>query len=243
MTVKLTFHLQDTEYDCVLHIRDKKGTRAFRMTDNATLGTAVVNCLTVEVTGDTCEVVALPKSIEKMKEEIRDFKGESFVETLVAKAVGKMVYAVYRDAILHTALTYRIPLRERLGAEVGGSDAVHLHLTERLYCPTPDWMTDFLELYPLTYVYFELSEGEEPFAVAEARALNNLEALRFARKITLLQCAGWGLLLYPFLFSRIKKLTKPRVILRKLKKLYRLPPEKRSERFMEDGDPAVLGKL
>ena len=129
--MKLTFHLDDTEYDCVLHIRDAKGTRAYRMTANATVGTTVVDCLTVSVTGDACEVVALPKSIEKMKDEIRDYTGDTFVETLLMKAVGRMAYAVYRDAILHTAVTYRIPLRERIGTETAGSDAVHLHRAGR----------------------------------------------------------------------------------------------------------------
>lgn len=241
--MKLTFHLHETEYDCVLHIRDATGTRAFRMTANATLGTTVVNRLTVEVTGDTCEVVALPKSIEKMREEIRDLQGETFVETLVAKAVGKMAYAVYRDALLHTALTYRVPLQERIGTEVGGTDAVHLHLTERLCCPTPEWMTELLELYPLSYIFFELNEGEEPFTPVGVRALNNLEALRFARKIILLQCSGSSLLLYPFLSSRVKRLTKPRVILRKLKKLYKLPPEERSKMFTEDLEATAFDRL
>ena len=241
--MKLTFHLDDTEYDCVLHIRDAKGTRAYRMTANATVGTTVVDCLTVSVTGDACEVVALPKSIEKMKDEIRDYKGDTFVETLLMKAVGRMAYAVYRDAILHTAVTYRIPLRERIGTETAGSDSVHLHLTERLYCPTPEWMTDFLELYPLSYVFFELSEGDTPFPPVAVRDLNGLEALRFARKFTLLQCSGGGLILYPFLMSRIKRLARHRVMLRKLKKLYRLSPEEREGKFMTDEDAPVIGKL
>ncbi len=241
--MKLTFHLLDTEYDCVLHIRDAGGTRAYRMTANATVGTAVVDCITVHVTGDTCEVVALPKSIEKMKDEIRDYKGDTFVETLLMKAVGKMAYAVYRDAMLHTAVTYRVPLRERIGTETGGGDAIHLHLTERFYCPTPEWMTDFLELYPLNYVFFELSEGDTPFPPVAARDLNGLEALRFARKFTLMQCSGGGLILYPFLMSRIKRLARHRVILRKLKKLYKLSPEERNRKFFDVEETPIIGKL
>lgn len=248
--MKLIFHLNETMFDCVLHIRDASGTRAYRMTANAVVsnelaGGTVADCISVNVTGDFCEVTALPKCIDQIKEEMRQFKGDTFFETLGMKLLGKLADAVYRNLFLHVAVTYRIPLRERLGRDVCGSDAVHLHLTERFYGSTAEWASEIFDLYPVTYTYFELGEGDVPLHPVEARGLNTAAAVRFARKIILTQCAGWGLILYPFFMSRTKRLTRDRVLRRKLKKLYRLPPEKRAKKLETDTseEEPVIGRL
>ena len=246
--MKLTFHLNDTAlYDCTLHIRDARGARAYHLNTLTAVGTPLVNTLTVEVAGDSVEIVALPKTNNRLSEEAKSITGDTMLETVTLRALGKAACVFSKAGFLQTAITYRLPLRERIGTDVGGSDAIHLHLTERFFCPTPEWMTEVLDLYPLTYVFFELSErlserlseGDTVHTPAALRDLNRIELLRLTRKLVLLQCAGDSLLLHPLLMSRIKRLSKGRVVLRKLKKLYRLPPEKRAELFDDWNQPLV----
>jgi hypothetical protein len=240
--MKITFHLQDTAlYNCTLHIRDARGARAYHMNTLTATGTPAVPTLTVEVTGDSVEIVTLPRLSPSIEEGARQAQGDTVLGTIALKALGKAACSFFKAGFLQTAITYRLPLRERIGTDVGGSDAVHLHLTERFFCPTPEWMTEVLDLYPLTYAFFELSErlseGDSPFLPASLRDLNRLELLRLTRKLILLQCAAETILLYPFLMSRIKRLSKSRVVLRKLKKLYRLPPEEREKIFDDWNNP------
>ncbi len=239
--MKLTFHLNDTAlYNCTLHVRDARGARAYQMNTLTTVGTPAVTTITVEVTGDSVEIVTLPKLSPSLAEEAKSLKGDTMLETITLKAMGKLACAFSKAGFLQNAITYRLPLRERIGTDVGGSDAIHLHLTERFFCPTPEWMTEVLDLYPLTYVFFELSEGDTPFPPAALRDLNRLELIRLTRKLVLAQCAGGALLLHPVLMSRIKRLSKSRVVLRKLKKLYRLLPEER-EKVFADWDESMTG--
>jgi hypothetical protein len=248
--MKITFHLQDTAlYNCTLHIRDARGARAYHMNTLTATGTPAVPTLTVEVTGDSVEIVTLPRLSPSLAEEAKSLKGDTMLETIALRALGKAACAFSKAGFLQNAITYRLPLRERIGTDVGGSDAIHLHLTERFFCPTPEWMTEVLDLYPLTYVFFELSERlseglserlseeDNPYTPATLRDLNRLELLRLTRKLILLQCAGETILLYPFLMSRIKRLSKSRVVLRRLKKLYRLPPEERAKLFDDWNNP------
>ena len=239
--MKLTFHLNNTNlYNCTLHVRDARGARAYQMNTLTAVGTPSVDTITVEVTGEVVEIVTLPKLPAALMEEVKQAKGDTLLETVALRAMGKVACAFAKAGFLQNAVTYRLPLRERIGQDVGGSDAIHLHLTERFYCSTPEWMSELLELYPLTYVFFELSEGDSPFPPAALRDLNRLELIRLTRKLVLAQCAGGALLLHPVLMSRIKRLSKSRVVLRKLKKLYRLPPEER-EKVFADWDESTTG--
>lgn len=244
--MKLTFHLNNTNlYNCTLHVRDARGARAYHMNTLTAVGTPSVDTITVEVTGEVVEIVTLPKLPAALMEEVKQAKGDTLPETIALRALGKVACAVSKAGFLQNAVTYRLPLRERIGQDVGGSDAIHLHLTERFYCSTPEWMSELLELYPLTYVFFELSErlseGDSPFPPAALRDLNRPELIRLTRKLVLAQCAGGALLLHPVLMSRIKRLSQNRVVLRKLKKLYRLPPEKR-ERIFADWETSLSGE-
>ena len=243
--MKLTFHLNNTNlYNCTLHVRDARGARAYHMNTLTAVGTPSVDTITVEVTGEVVEIVTLPKLPAALVEEVKQAKGDTLPETIALRALGKVACAVSKAGFLQSAVTYRLPLRERIGQDVGGSDAIHLHLAERFYCSTPEWMSELLDLYPLTYVFFELSErlseGDSPFPPAALRDLNRLELIRLTRKLVLAQCAGGALLLHPVLMSRIKRLSKNRVVLRKLKKLYRLPPEER-EKVFADWDESTTG--
>jgi hypothetical protein len=241
--MKITFHLQDTAlYNCTLHIRDARGARAYHMNTLTATGTPAVPTLTVEVTGDSVEIVTLPRLSPSIEEGARQVQGDTVLGTIALKALGKAACSFFKAGFLQTAITYRLPLRERIGRDVGGSDAIHLHLTERFYCSTPEWMSELLDLYPLTYVFFELSEGDTPFPPAALRDLNRLELIRLTRKLVLAQCAGGALLLHPVLMSRIKRLSKSRVVLRKLKKLYRLPPEERAKLFDGWNEPLPGGE-
>ena len=241
--MKLTFHLEpEAIYDCTLHIRDAKGTRAYHMTPHATAGTVVMDTVTVSAEGDFVEVAVFPKICEALGEELRRFRGDNLLETVAVKAVGKAVAAFYRAVFLHVAVTYRIPLGERLGAEAGVDDAIHLRLTERGYCPTPEWMIDWLDIHPLSYVFHELGEGDRVYTPVDARDINGREVIRHARRMIFAGCAAGGILLYPFIMSHAKRLTRSRVILRKLKKLYSLPPEERERQFGEQ-EGAVIEKI
>ena len=59
--MKLTLHLNTTLYDCILRLRGEGGFAAdYRMTATAPLGSALMDCVTVEVPVDTCEVTVSP---------------------------------------------------------------------------------------------------------------------------------------------------------------------------------------
>ena len=235
MTVKLTFHLDATFFDCILRIRCENGfNEAYRMTATVPLGSALMDCVTVEVPVDTCEVTVSPQYSEELREEVKGFQGGGgFWANLAAKTLGKIADTGLRSFTLHTALTYKLDLKKRLGQDVAGDGALHLTLTERNFAITSEWVMELLELYPVCYTFFELSEGENAIIPAHALGVNCKDFLRFTRKFTLLQCAGWGMLLYPIPMLRLRHLIRPRYILRRLKKLYRLPPEKRAEKLTE----------
>lgn len=235
MTVKLTFHLDATFFDCILRIRCENGfNEAYRMTATVPLGSALMDCVTVEVPVDTCEVTVSPQYSEELREEVKGFQGGGgFWANLAAKTLGKIADTGLRSFTLHTALTYKLDLKTRLGQDVAGDGALHLTLTERNFAITSEWVMELLELYPVCYTFFELSEGENAIIPAHALGVNRKDFLRFTRKFTLLQCAGWGMLLYPIPMLRLRHLIRPRYILRRLKKLYRLPPEKRAEKLTE----------
>lgn len=249
--MKITFHLDATFYDCVLRVRSEGGfNAAYRMTATAPLGGTLIDTVTVDIPANACEVIVYPQFCEQMKEEVNGFRGDGFWGTLAVKAIGKFADSTLRNGTLHTALTYKLDLRERLGQELM-NDAVHLTLTERSYTVTAEWVSELLELYPVCYTFFELSEGEAAVSPAHALGVNRKKFLKFARKIILLQCTGWdvgalGLTLYPFLTGRVKRLSRGRPVLRRLKKLYRLPFEKRAEMFDEeaaDEGEGVFGQL
>ena len=230
----LTFHLDATFFDCILRIRCENGFNvAYRMTATAPLGSNLIDTVTVEVPAPACEVVVYPQFCEQLREEVKSFRGDGFWDTLAVKALGKAADSALRNGTLHTSLTYRLDLRERLGNDLMGDGTIHLTLTERNFAITSEWVMELLELYPVCYTFFELSEGENAVTPAHALGVNRKDFLRFTRKFTLLQCAGWGMLLYPIPMLRLRHLIRPRYILRRLKKLYRLPPEKRAEKLTE----------
>lgn len=249
----LTFHLDATYYDCVLRVRSGNGfNAAYRMTAAAPLGSPRIDTVTVDVPESACEVAVYPQYCEQLREEVKDFQGKGFWETLAVKTLGKFADSALRGGTLQTALTYRLDLRERLGRDALNDGAVHLTLTERSYNVTAEWASELLELYPVLYTFFELSEGEEPISPVRALGVNRKKFLGFARKFTLLQCTCCGFLLppliflYPFLMLRLRRLTCGRPILRRLKRLYRLPPEKRAEKLTEEPTPEngdVFGKM
>ena len=239
--MKLTFHLNATLYDCILRIRCENGFNvAYRMTTTAPLGSNLIDTVTVEVPAPACEVIVYPQFCEQWREEVKSFRGDGFWDTLAVKALGKAADSALRNGTLHTSLTYRLDLRERLGNDLMGDGTIHLTLTERNFAITSEWIMELLELYPVCYTFFELSEGENAIIPAHALGVNRKDFLRFTRKLTLLQCAGWGMLLYPISMLRLRHLVRPRPVLRRLKKLYRLPPEKRAEKF--DEKPNVSGE-
>ncbi len=250
--MKLTFHLDATFFDCILRVRCESGFNvAYRMTATAPLGGALMDTVTVDVPVPICEVIVHPQYCEQLRDEIKGFRGDGFWDTLAVKAIGKVADSAVRSGILQTALTYQLDLRERLGNDRPNDGSLHLTLTERSYTVTAEWVSELFELYPVCYIFFELSEGEHASIPAHAFGVNRKHFLRFARKIILLQCAGWGvgvlgLIVYPFLMGRVKRLSRPRPVLRRLKKLYRLPPEKRAEMFDEETSPDaedVYGRL
>ena len=239
--MKLTFHLpEDSFYDCTIHIRDAKGARAYPMKAKAALGSAVVDTISVQAEGDSVEIVTLPKLSEALQEELNELEGDTLLKKLAVKTVKKAVSALYRSSVLHVAVTYRLTLKERIGTDPGGSGSIHLRLTERPYPPTSEWMSELFGFHPVCYAFFELSEGDSPLKPAAVRDLNGLEVIRAARKFVLMSCTGSivGLLAYPFLMGQLKRQTRSRVILRKLKKLYRMSPEARAKVFEEFGGEA-----
>ena len=248
----LTFHLDATFFDCILRIRGEGGfDLSFRMTAAAPAGATLTDTVTVDIPESTCEITVRPQFCEQLREEVKEYRGDGFWDTLAVKALGKAADSALRNGTLHTALTYRLDLRERLGDDLMGDGTLHLTLTERTYTLTAEWVSELLELYPVCYTFFELSEGENAAIPVHALGVNRKHFLRFARKIILLQCAGWdvgvlGLALYPFLMGRVKRLSRPRPVLRRLKKLYRLSPEKRAEKLTELSEVRgedVYGKL
>lgn len=250
--MKLTFHLDATFFDCVLRIRCENGfNEAYRMTATAPLGGHVVDTVTVEIPAPACEVIVYPQFCERLKEEVKSFRGDGFWDTLAVKALGKAADSALRNGTLHTALTYKLDLKERLGHDLMGDGTLHLTLTERSYAITAEWVSELLELYPVCYTFFELSEGENAMIPARATGVNRKRMRRFARRLILLQCMGWGvgilgLLGYPFMMGRVKHLTRDRPVLRRLRKLYRMHPAERAHAFESDSVNEfgeVYGKL
>lgn len=243
--MKRTFRLpQSSLYDCTLHIRDSKGARAYVMTANPPLGMTAVDQITVSVEGDAVEIVALPKLNEALLREMDELHGESFWQTLAVKAIRKAVNSVIRATVLYTAVTYRLPLRERIGRDGPSDGSIHLQLIDRLFQINPEWMQDVLGTHPVLCAFFELSENDRPLQPATVRDLNGLEVIRAARKFVLAESTGGGILttvvVYPFLMGQLKRQVRPRLILRKLKRLYRLSPEDRAEHFLDFEDDEGL---
>lgn len=250
--MKLTFHLNATLYSCILRLRGEGGFAAdYRMTAIAPLGSTLIDCVTVEVPGDTCEVTVCPQYSEELRKEVKGLRGEGFWANLAAKTLGKIADTGLRSFSLHTALTYRLDLKKRLGHAVSDDSALHLTLTERNYTPTSKTSSEIFELLPVYYTFFELAEGETAIFPVRAEGVNRKRMWRLARKLILLQCMGWsvgilGLLGYPFMMGRVKHLTRGRPVLRRLKELYRMPPAKRAYAFESDSVDEfdeVYGKL
>lgn len=251
--MKLTFHLNTTLYDCILRLRGEGGFAAdYRMTATAPLGSALMDCVTVEVPVDTCEVTVCPQYSEELREEVKGFQGGGgFWANLAAKTLGKIADTGLRSFTLHTALTYRLDLKNRLGQDVAGDGTLHLTLTERNYTPTSKTSSEIFELLPVYYTFFELAEGETALSPVRAEGVNRTRFRRLARKLILLQCMGWfvgilGLLGYPFMMGRVKHLTRDRLVLRCLRKLYRMHPAERAYAFESDSVDEfgeVYGKL
>ena len=251
--MKLTLHLSDTLYDCILRLRGEGGFAAdYRMTATVPLGSALMDCVTVEVPVDTCEVTVCPQYSEELREEVKGFQGDGgFWANLTAKALGKIADTGLQSFTLHTALTYRLDLKKRLGQDVSDDGTLHLTLTERNYTTTSKTSSEIFELLPVYYTFFELAEGETALSPVRAEGVNRTRFRRLARKLILLQCMGWdvgilGLLGYPFMMGRVKHLTRDRLVLRCLRKLYRMHPAERAHAFESDSVDEfgeVYGKL
>ncbi len=251
--MKLTFHLEATLYDCILRVGGEGGFHAdYRMTATAPLGSALMDTVTVEVPGHTCEVTVSPQYPEELREEVKGFRVDGgFWAKLTAKALGRLADTGLRSFTLHTALTYRINLRDRLGSDLMDDGALHLTLTERNYTTTSKTSSEIFELLPVYYTFFELAEGETAISPVRAEGVNRKRMRRLVRKLVLLQCVSecvgaLGLIAYPFFMGRVKHLTRDRPVLRRLRKLYRMHPAERACAFESDsldeyGD--VYGRL
>lgn len=222
--MKITVVLKESIYDCKIKITDSCGERDYYISaiceDGLNSSSIVVDVFDNEFS------ISLIPIMPDFNPMLNEFEPNNWKEKLATKATSVLLNSVEKN-ILRVGCNYNI---------VNLQDGDRLDITLQMYVYRTFDRFDILELIPMIYAFFEVTNFNDRFKLTDAYETNRKDVLKFAKTMNLIGIVGDGLfttlIMYPIQVSRIKRLTKNKKILKTLTKFNKLSDKDR-QRFLE----------
>jgi len=222
--MKISLVLKESLYDCNIKITDSHGERYYYISALYEEGMPS-SSVTAEVFDNDFSLSLIPIMTDT-NAIFNEFEGDGWVDKLAKKA-SKLLLNSIDKIFLRVGCTYTVE---------GLQDGDRLNITLQSYIFGTYDRLNILELVPLCYMFFEVSNFNEYCKLADAYETNRKDVLKFAKTYAFADVLGNGLLLtfftYPIQVTRIKHLTRNRKIRKTLTKFNNLSDAQR-QRFLE----------
>lgn len=222
--MKIHFVLSGSIYDCCLEITDPQRTQKHRIhvTEDAAYHT-----LNVDVAEGDLYVTVTPVPAD-MNSALEGIAEATWKDKLIKKSVG-VLYTAVENTLLQVGCQYWL-------RNVQHDDV--FELKQEGYIPDTLDHLGLLELFPVSYSFFDLTRRGSRFELLDAFGTNRRQILRAARLTTLLEAGLLLIITYPFQMYRVRHLTKNRRIFKSLHKFNAMTPEQR-EKFLKKQEKFV----
>ena len=204
--MKITLSLKESIYDCQVEITDSHGSRYYFISAS---GEDEGNCqnIVAEIFDNDFDLELIPL-MPNTNPMLDALEPNNWKEKLAKKAINKILSAVQK-AVLRVGCTYRVE-------NVQDGDRLDINLQTYTFGMSDRF--DLLDLLPMMYMFFEVSNFNTRFELKDAYETNRDEVLRFTKKLALGEIFGGGLFTYPIEIIRMKRLTNSKKISKVLTK-------------------------
>ncbi len=221
--MKISFVLKDSIYDCKIKIIDSCGERYYYI--SALCEQGVSSSITIDVFDNEFSLSLIP-IIADVKSILNEVEEYSWKDKFAKKATGFLMNSMNKT-FLRVGCTYHI-------TDLQENDCLDITLQNYTFGSFNRF--DILELFPVSYMFFEVSKFNEYYKLTEAYETNRKDILRFAKTFAFTDALGDGFFLmlftYPIQVSRVKYLTKNKKISKTLTNFNNLSVAER-QRFLE----------
>lgn len=225
--MKVVFTLKDSMYHCRLQITDSHGSR-YHLISVADGSENADQSATVEIYDSECDL-SLSPLFPDINAGLNEFQGTSWKEKFAIKAA-KVLFSAFEKMILRVGCTYHIQ---------GLQDGSQLDITLQCYAFGTFDKLGLLELIPMMYTFFEVSQSDRRFRLTDAYEINRKEVIKAAKSLSLADILGNGifalLFSYPIQMGRVKWLSSGRKIRKTLFKFNGMSDSDR-QKFLEKQD-------
>lgn len=220
----IILYLKESVYDCKIIITDSHGERYYNI--SAVYGEErQPSSIVAEVYDNEFSLCLIPM-MAYTKSDIDEWEPTGLKDKLAKKA-SKFLLSAMDKMILRVGCTYHI---------VGLEDGDRLDITLQSYAFGTFDRFDILELLPMCYTFFEVSNFNDYYKLTDAYETNRKDVLKFAKTLSLADMLGNELLFtiftYPIQVLRIKHLTKNKKIFKVLTRFNNLDFTEK-QRFIE----------
>lgn len=174
------------------------------------------NLREIDILGDSLEITVKPTKLDLgiSKEEIT-----GTAEKVFLKFTEKFA-SVANDMILHVGCRYIVN-------DLQDGDVIDV--TCRNYSVSGSDQMLIFDLYPVVYLFFEVSKNDHRYEPLDIIPINRDKVLKSARVMALADFGLHLIVTYPFQVGRVKRLTKEKTVKKKLKAFNVMSEEKRKK--------------
>jgi hypothetical protein len=209
--MKITLRFVDQFGDVDLKYHDAAGEHSLLIamdTEN--------NLREIDILGDSLEIKVKPTKLDLgiNKEEV-----SGTAEKVFLKFTEKFA-SVANDMLLHVGCRYIVN-------DLQDGDVIDV--TCRNYSVSGSDQMLIFDLYPVVYLFFEISKNDRRYEPLEITPINRDKVLKSARVMALADFGLHLIVTYPFQVGRVKRLTKEKTVKKKLKAFNVMSEEKRKK--------------
>lgn len=174
------------------------------------------NLREIDILGDSLEITVKPTKLDLgiNKEEV-----SGTAEKVFLKFTEKFA-SVANDMLLHVGCRYIVN-------DLQDGDVIDV--TCRNYSVSGSDQMLIFDLYPVVYLFFELSKNDRRYEPLDIIPINRDKVLKSARVMALADFGLHLIVTYPFQVGRVKRLTKEKTVKKKLKAFNVMSEEKRKK--------------
>lgn len=209
--MKITLRFVDQFGDVDLKYHDAAGEHSLPVamdTEN--------NLREIDILGDSLEIKVKPTKLDLgiNKEEV-----SGTAEKVFLKFTEKFA-SVANDMLLHVGCRYIVNNLQ---------DGDVIDVTCRNYSVSGSDQMLIFDLYPVVYLFFEVSKNDHRYDPLDIIPINRDKVLKSARVMALADFGLHLIVTYPFQVGRVKRLTKEKTVKKKLKAFNVMSEEKRKK--------------
>ena len=220
--MEISLDLKESMYDCEIQITDTHGSRSYYI--SASGDDIPAHPVRAEIFDNECMIRLVPV-MQNTKAVLSDFEVNTWKDKL-AKKTSKMLLDAVDKTILRVGCDYKL-------VDLQDGDLLDINL--QIYTFGTFDRFDLLGLFPVSYMFFEISKSNKFFKLAEAYGTNRKSVLKYVRSLSLTGILEYGILTiftYPVQVHRVKRLTRNKKILKHLTKFNTFSNAER-QRFLD----------